>query len=113
MAKNGLIVNDVDRSIDQEVSKLLLLAAQLEALGVSDAATELGERYLRDPKTGDTVVASRDVIVKRTRATLGVLVALPGASKDDVLADLTAFTQEMQGTVVGRCQSWVSQRAKD
>lgn len=30
------------------------------------------------------------------------MVALPGASKDDVLADLTAFTQELRGTVVGQ-----------
>ncbi|EGD05752.1 hypothetical protein B1M_04896, partial [Burkholderia sp. TJI49] len=52
-------------------------------------------------KSGDTGVASRDVIVKRMRTTLGVMVALRGASKDDVLADLSAFTQELRGTVVG------------
>lgn len=113
MAKNELVVSEVGRSIDSDVQELLDLAARLEELGVRDAATEAGERYVRDTESGDTVVASRDVIVKRTRATLGVMVALPGASKDDVLADLTAFTQELRGTVVGHCQSWVSQRGKD
>lgn len=110
---NKLVFSGRDRSIDAEVDSLLGLAAALESLGVRDAVTERGERYVRDSESGDTIVASRDVIVKLTRATLGVMVALPGASQDDVLTDLKAFTQELRGAVVGRCQSWVSRREMD
>jgi hypothetical protein len=111
--ENELMFNGGDPSIDTKVNSLLGLAAALESLGVRDALTEHGVRYVRDSDSGDTVVAARDVIVKRTSATLGVMIALPGASQDEVLADLTAFTQSLRGAVVGRCQSWVSQREKD
>ncbi|QJQ95440.1 MULTISPECIES: hypothetical protein [Halomonadaceae] len=107
---NDVMLNSADRSIDGEVRDLLGLATSLEALGVRKAETDGNVRYVRDAQTGDMIVAGRDVIVKKTNATLGVLIALPDASQDEVLADLESFTQEMRGTVVGRSQSWVSQR---
>lgn len=110
---NEVVFNGADRSIDTEVNRLLGLAAALESLGVRDAVTERGERYVRDSESGNTVVAARDMIVTRTDATLGVLLALPSASQDAVLADMKGFTQQLRGAVVGRCQSWVSQREKD
>lgn len=110
--RNKLMFDGGDRSIDAEVARLLGLEAALEPLGVRAAVTDRGERYVRDRESGQTIVAARDVIVKRTRSTLHVMVTLPGASTDGVLADLRSFTQEQRGTVVGRCQSWVSQREK-
>ena len=110
---NDVMLNKADRSIDDEVRNLLGLAASLEVLGVCEAVTESGVRYVRDTESGDAIVAARDVIVKKTCATLSVMMALPNASQDQVLADLKSFTQELRGAVVGRSQSWVSQRKAD
>ncbi|MBA5639794.1 hypothetical protein H3H37_22285 [Duganella sp. LX20W] len=111
--KNEVIPSAPVPTIDGEVRNLLDLAASLEAHGVQNAMVEGGTRYVRDTETGSTIVATRDVIVKKTSATLGVMIALPGASQDEVLKDLNSFTQELRGAVVGRSQSWVSDRTAD
>jgi hypothetical protein len=57
-----------------------------------------------DAETGEAIIAARDVIVTKTRATIGIMIALPSASPDEVLADLNGFTQQLRGAVVGRSQ---------
>lgn len=97
-------------AIRHDVERLLQFAAALESLGVRKAVAENGDRYMHDSKKGVTVAATRDVVVKRTRSTLGVMVSLPGASKDEVLNDLGSLNQEIRGAAVGHSQSWVSRR---
>jgi len=108
--KNEIVTTRNDRSLDGAAREALELALALEALGVNKAETERGQRYVRDPESGDFVVAAPGVIVQKANAMLGVAVVLPGAKREEVLAGLSAFTQDVRGAVVGRCQSWVSQR---
>lgn len=110
---NDIMLSGDGCSIDGEVCDLLELAANLKALGVRKAVTEGNVRYECDAQTGDTIVAGRDMIVKKTNATLSVMIALPDAPQDQVLTDLNSCTQEQRGTVVGRSQSWVSQKKTD
>jgi len=58
-------------------------------------------------------VAAPDVVLTKTRTMLTIKLPLPGASQDEKLEDLNNFTQEQRGAVLGRSQSWVSQRLKD
>jgi hypothetical protein len=64
-------------------------------------------------ETGETTVAAPDVVLTKTRTMLTIKLPLPGASQDEKLEDLNNFTQEQRGAVLGRSQSWVSQRLKD
>jgi hypothetical protein len=99
-----------DRSLEREVRDMLDLAAKLEALNVREATTGSGVRYVRDVITGNSIVAARDVILTKRRATLNITLVMPGASRDEVLAELQPATQVLRGAVVGRSQSWVSER---
>lgn len=105
---NELTKHVLNRSIDDEVDTLLGFAANVEALDLLTATTRSGLRYVRDDDKDITVVAGPNAIVKQSCATYKIMVARPGASREEVLADLKEFTQELRGTVVGRSQSWVS-----
>ena len=89
------------------------MAGRLEALGVREASTESGVHYAHNLETGETTVAAPDVVLTKTRTMLTIKLPLPGASQDEKLEDLNNFTQEQRGAVLGRSQSWVSQRLKD
>jgi hypothetical protein len=107
---NELTRNGAERSIDREVGDMLNFAAKLETLGVRKATTESGVHYERDVNSGVTVVAARGVRVTKGRAVLNIALPLPGASLDDVLAELQPATQEQRGAVLGQSQQWVSER---
>lgn len=107
---NELTLDGAERSLEGEVSNMLNLAAKLEALGVRKAATENGVHYERDLNSGVTVIATRGMSVTKGRAVLNIALPLPGASTDDVLAELPLATQEQRGAVLGHSQQWVSQR---
>ncbi|KGE08552.1 hypothetical protein LA03_20675 [Burkholderia gladioli] len=107
---NELTLNGAERSIDCEVGNMLNLAAKLETLGVRKATTESGVYYERDVNSGITVIATCGVRVTKGRAVLNITLPLPGASPDDVLAELQPATQEQRGAVLGHSQQWVSER---
>ncbi|MFM0174754.1 hypothetical protein PQR33_36115 [Paraburkholderia sediminicola] len=106
---NELKVNNFGHLIAAEVDKLMGLATVLEQHDVRTATTGGGLRYLHDVENDVTFVAGPNALVKKSRATTKVMIANPGATRDEVLADLKEFTQELRGTVVGRSQPWVSQ----
>lgn len=107
---NELTLNGAARSIDSEVGNMLNLAAKLEALGVRKATTESGVHYERDVTSGVTIIAASGVRVTRGRAVLNIALPLPGASLDEVLAELQPATQKQRGAVLGHSQQWVSER---
>ncbi len=107
---NELTLKGAERSIDGEVADMLNFAAKLEALGVRKASTESGVYYERDVSSGVTVVAAPGIRVTRGQAVLSIALPLPGASVDDVLAELQPATQEQRGAVLGQRQQWVSER---
>ena len=105
-----LTLEGAERSIDVEVGNMLNLAMQLETLGVRKATTESGVHYERDASSGVVVVATRGMRVTKSRALLSIELPLPGASADEVLAELQPATQEQRGAVLGHSQQWVSER---
>ena len=110
--KTEIAVQVNERSLEAEIGSLLDLEGKLSSLGVVSAVTHRGEHYARDIDHDVTIVAKQDVLIKRSKATLTVVIAQPGASKDEVLADMGSFTQELRGAMVGRSQSWVSENSK-
>jgi hypothetical protein len=107
---NELTIKGAARSLDVEMGNMLNLATQLEALGIRRATTESGVHYEHDGNSGITVVAAHGMRITKGRAVLSIDLPLPGASADEVLAELQPATQEQRGAVLGHTQQWVSAR---
>ncbi len=105
---NELTLNGAGRTLDAEVNGLLNLAASLEAFGVRKATMEGGAHYQHDKDGGVTVIAAPGLRVMKSRAVLHIALPLPGASPEEVLAELRPATQEQRGAVLGLSQQQVS-----
>ena len=91
-------------------SQAMQVAHAFTTLGLTEAVTENGSYYSRNPSTGETVVSVQGLLVRERATTVETVIAKPGSTTNELLAATAGFTQKQRGAFVGLRQPAVAKR---